>query len=366
MWETIKIQNKNKQIFINKKKERNIIAPIFIGNKRYRIESILSDSGGFGVIYNAIDIKLNNRKVLVKSLKQKSSIFKNTYNNTEDINEKILKIRKVAEYEYRTLIYLKKGKEARMPSIIDVIYDESPQLIACSNISKDISNSEPYIIMQKVPGVTFNDMIKDGDIDTLIKTKGYKSRRDWELEAMSYGYQIATILGNFHKREIYEGKQSYFVYQDLKPDNIILSYDRTITLLDFGGMIRVKEVIIDGEINTVTNDDLGNPGVGTVGYQAQEVEKNCYTIDERADIFSLGAILFYLLTGIKPSKIITKVDERLPVEKLKINYTESTYEIVKKCTEIEREYRYKNMEELKTKIRGSFIKIKNSIQTLVH
>lgn len=360
MWETIKIQNKNKQIFINKKKERNIIAPIFIGNKRYRIESILSDSGGFGVIYNAIDIKLNNRKVLIKSLKYKSSIFKNTYNNTEDINEKILKIRKVAEYEYRTLIYLKKGKEARMPSIIDVIYDESPQLIECSNVSEDISSSEPYIIMQKIHGVTFNEIIKDGDIDNFIETKGYKNS-EWELEVMSYGYQIATILGNFHKREIYEGKQSYFVYQDLKPDNIILTNDRIITLLDFGGMTRVKEIIIDGEIKTITNDNLGNPGVGTIGYKAQEVEKNCYTIDERADIFSLGAILFYLLTGIKPSKIITKVDERLPVEKLKINYTESTYEIVKKCTEIEREYRYKNMEELKTKIRGSFIKIKNSI-----
>lgn len=360
MWEVIKFDNKNKQIFIDKEKEINIIAPMHIGNKRYKIESILSNSGGFGVIYNAIDTKLRNRKVLIKALKYKPSIFKDSHNNLDELKEKILNIRQTAKNEYKTLVYLKKGKEARMPSIIDVIYDESPQLIACSNISKDISNSEPYIIMQKVPGVTFNDMIKDGDIDTLIKTKGYNSRRDWELEAMSYGYQIATILGNFHKREIYEGKQSYFVYQDLKPDNIILSYDRTITLLDFGGMVRVKEVIIDGEINTVTNDELGNPGVGTVGYQAQEVEKNCYTIDERADIFSLGAILFYLLTGTKPSKIITKVDERLPVEVLKNNYNNATYEIIKKCTEIDREDRYKNMEELKLKIRDSFKEIKNS------
>lgn len=361
MWEVVEITNENKQIFIHKKKEENLIAPIYIGKKRYKIESVLSNSGGFSVIYNAIDTKLNNRKVLVKALKYKPSIFKNFNNNPEGLKKEILEIRKKVENEYKTLIYLKKGKEARMPSIIDVIYDESPQLMACSNLSNDISSLEPYIIMQKIPGVTLNDIIKDGDINNLIKEKGYKTKHEWELEVMSYGYQIATILGNFHKREIYEGKPSYFVYQDLKPDNIILSYDRIITLLDFGGMTRVKEIVRDDEVITTTNDDLGNPGVGTVGYQAQEVEKNCYSIDERADIFSLGAVLFYLLTGIKPSTIIEQVEERIPLEELKKNYNKSTYEIVKKCTEIEIEKRYKNMEELKTKIRHSFREIKKSI-----
>lgn len=361
MWKVVEIENENKQIFIHKEKGQNIIAPIHIGNKRYKVESILSNSGGFGVIYNAIDTKLNNRKVLIKALKYQPSIFKNSNNNPKELRDKILKTRKSVEHEYKTLIYLKKGKEARMPSIIDVIYDESPQLMSCPNLNKDIGGSEPYIIMQKIHGVTLNDIIKDGDIDTLIKSKGYKTKYEWESEVMSYGYQIATILGNFHKREKYEGKDSYFVYQDLKPDNIILTNDRIITLLDFGGMTRVKEIVRDDEIITITNDDLGNPGVGTIGYQAQEVSKNCYAIDERVDIFSLGAVLFYLLTGIKPSTIITQVEERLPVEELKKSYTKSTYEIVKTCTEIEKEYRYKNMNDLKAKILSSFKEIKKLI-----
>ena len=72
MWVSHKSVLDNTQVFFNEDgKEEKIIAPIHIGNKRYIIKDILSNSGGFGTIYIALDTRLNNREVLLKANKYK-------------------------------------------------------------------------------------------------------------------------------------------------------------------------------------------------------------------------------------------------------------------------------------------------------
>ena len=77
--------NKNIQVFKRFKDGEPVVAPVCIGNGRYIVESILSNEGGFGVIYNAKDTRLANRRVLIKANKYENSIF-NKYENERGRN----------------------------------------------------------------------------------------------------------------------------------------------------------------------------------------------------------------------------------------------------------------------------------------
>ena len=67
MWLNKRDIDANVQQFVKRGgNEEPIVAPIFIGNERYEIKNILS-SGGFGIIYKAIDKRLGNREVLIKA-----------------------------------------------------------------------------------------------------------------------------------------------------------------------------------------------------------------------------------------------------------------------------------------------------------
>lgn len=364
MWVSHRNELDNTQVFFNKdNNEEKIIAPIYIGNKRYIIKDILSNSGGFGIIYIAIDTRLNNREVLVKANKYKPELMVNSSNNSNGLlNEQTRKLlgemRRGIEIEKRTLVSLKTGKEARMPSVIDYIRDFSPQLKEF-NIPDNICNNEPYLIMQKIQGTTLSSYRENKDTLNILEERGYDDISEWELDVLSYAYQLCTILDGFHKRSIIDGKKTYYIYQDLKPDNIILSHDKLITLLDFGAMTRVHEATINGELTAITDKTFGSPGVGSPGYKAPEAIENPYKIDERVDVYTLGATIFNLLTGIKLNEIIKTKYDRIPVEELlEDGYSKVTYEIVKKCTELDRNNRYKNMSEVRHEIGNAFSQIK--------
>lgn len=348
----------NIQEFYDEVKDETIVAPIYIGNNRYIIKDILSNSGGFGIIYIALDTRLQNREVLVKANKYSSMTIKKSETDLTGLLEDIIDMRKSIEWEKRTLVSLKRGKEARMPSVIEFIKDYSPQLKKL-NISEHIYNNEPYIIMQKIEGNTLSSYRENKETIHILEERGYEDIAEWELDVLSYAYQICTILEGFHKREIVNSRDSYYVYQDLKPENIILSYDKLITLLDFGGMTRVFESTLNEELITQTDNKWGSPGLGSAGYIAPESEALSNKIDERVDVFTLGATMFNLLTGIKPNEVRQKSHNRLPInEILEEGYSEVTYKIIEKCTQIDRNDRYANIGEVKSEIGRAFSFVK--------
>lgn len=126
-----------------------------------------------------------------------------------------------------------------------------------------------YIVMELIEGQPLSDRIKE---EGAIKP--------WE--AVSIAKQIAAALSHAHKNHI--------IHRDVKPHNIMLTNDGTAKITDFG---------IAKAFNTGTI--VGNTGsiMGSVHYFSPEQARGGY-VDEKTDIYSLGIVLFEMLTGKVP------------------------------------------------------------------
>ena len=91
------------------------------------------------------------------------------------------------------------------------------------------------------------------------------------------------------------------IHRDIKPENIMLDENYCVKLLDFG---LSKQCTEDDE----TGITMARSGLGTPGYMSPEQYSDGKNADFRSDIFSLGATMFFLLTGEKPFKGVTPME----------------------------------------------------------
>ena len=107
-------------------------------------------------------------------------------------------------------------------------------------------------------------------------------------KAIDYARQIAAALAAAHERAI--------VHRDLKPDNIFISTDGRIKILDFG-LAKLTEPSNDHIVSgTPAGETEQGTVLGTAGYMSPEQVRG-ESVDHRSDIFSLGAITYEMLTG---------------------------------------------------------------------
>jgi eukaryotic-like serine/threonine-protein kinase len=116
---------------------------------------------------------------------------------------------------------------------------------------------------------------------TLRDTLGQRGRLPW-AEAVGIAAQIAAGLGAAH------GQQPPIVHRDLKPENVIVLPDGTIKVMDFG-IAKVLEALS----KTTTHS------VGTLQYMSPE-QIDAAGIDPRSDLYSLGLVLYEMLSGKAP------------------------------------------------------------------
>jgi serine/threonine-protein kinase len=131
-----------------------------------------------------------------------------------------------------------------------------------------------YLVMEYVPGM---------DLDRLVRKSGVVDPR----LAADYIRQAAVGLAHAHERGM--------IHRDIKPANLLLDRKQVIKILDLG-LARLDH---GGEESSVTLE-LRETVLGTVDFMAPEQAIDSHGIDARADIYSLGYTLYYLLVGKPP------------------------------------------------------------------
>ena len=153
-----------------------------------------------------------------------------------------------------------------------------PNLISVYDVGEDPATEYCYIIMDYVPGGSLSDKIKaQGKLD--IRT------------AIDITIKIASALDVVHKAGI--------VHRDVKPDNIMFDADGSPKLSDLG-IAKVSD-------NDDTNVTKTGMILGTPAYMSPEQMMNSHEVDARADIYSLGMVLYEMLTGRRPNDTSTIV-----------------------------------------------------------
>lgn len=146
-------------------------------------------------------------------------------------------------------------------------------------------DADCFLVMEYVRGTTLSQHVRRGGPLTIIT-------------AVELALQIAEALAYAHSRGI--------VHRDIKPGNMILSDDGTVKILDLGlSQLRPapeNPATPDDGAGAATEEQLTEFGnfMGTVDFMAPEQAVDPHDVDERADIYSLGCTLYFLLTGNPP------------------------------------------------------------------
>lgn len=172
-----------------------------------------------------------------------------------------------------------------------------------------------YLVMDFVPGPTLKDVL---NIARVLPPN----------EVIRIAEHLLGILEYLHNQS------PPIIHRDIKPANVKLSKEK-VFLLDFG-------------LSETTESDTHVPG-RSLGYSSLEQIKNIQT-DSRSDIYSLGATLYHLLTGVKPysaqNRLELTIDPVLPIRELNPKVPESLAAVVHTAMAVEPEGRYANAAEM--------------------
>jgi TolB-like protein/Tfp pilus assembly protein PilF/tRNA A-37 threonylcarbamoyl transferase component Bud32 len=143
----------------------------------------------------------------------------------------------------------------------------------------------PYLVLELLQGTTLRQRLEDGALSP--------------RETIELATQMMRGIAAAHAVHI--------VHRDLKPDNLFLTRDGTLKILDFG--LAKLTTPTHGTLGEDPTIDLTVPGrlVGTVGYMAPE-QLRAESIDERTDLFAVGVIIHEMATGTSPFRRDTAAD----------------------------------------------------------
>lgn len=155
---------------------------------------------------------------------------------------------------------------------------------------------------EEVSGVHFLVMeyVEGRSLDQLVNQKGPQTVH----VACSIARQIALGLNHAHRQGM--------IHRDIKPNNVMITRQGKVKILDFG-LARWSGRSDEKKLPQITG---AGSHLGTLMYAAPEQRKSAGEVDARADVYSLGATLVYLLTGKPPPiKKVKGIIEDLPLPK---------------------------------------------------
>lgn len=247
---------------------------------KYKILNVIGQ-GGMSVVYLAMNEKANKQwaiKEVRKDGMEENIVFKQGL---------------IAETEI-----LKNLNHKCLPSIVDIIEYENTFLIVM-------------------------DYIEGNSLNTLLEEEGAQPQE----KVITWGKELCDVLGYLHSCN------PPIIYRDMKPSNVMLKPDGTLTLIDFGAAREYKSHRKEDTIS-----------LGTEGYAAPEQFGGHGQTDARTDIYTLGATLYHLLTNQYPCQPPNY--EIGPIREVNPSLSAGLEEIILKCTKRNADERYQSCDEL--------------------
>src|SRR4030081_2818573 len=204
-----------------------------------------------------------------------------------------------------------------------------PNIVAIYDVG--LQDGSPYIVSELLQGQTLRRRLRAGPVPV--------------EQATDYALQMVRGLIAAHERRI--------VHRDLKPENLFITRDGRIKILDFGVAKLQSLPEADQPIDALTTVTKSGAVIGTVAYMSPEQLRG-KPVDHRSDIFSLGAILYEMLTGRRAFLGETEVDTMTAVmreEPPEMDVSQgrvpsSLHHIIRHCLEKEPENRFQSGKDL--------------------
>lgn len=266
-----------------------------LGDRYEIIEKI--GGGGMALVYKA-KCRLLNRYVAIK-------ILRDEFINDEEFIKKFRRESQAAA-------------SLSHPNIVN-IYDVG--------VDEKDGHEIQYIVMEYIKGRTLKDVIKEKGKLTVDET-------------IEYSIQIAEALEHAHKNHI--------VHRDIKPHNIMVTEDGRVKVTDFG-------IARAATASTVTNT---SNVIGSVHYFSPEQARGGYT-DEKSDIYSLGIVMYEMITGKVPYEgdspitvALKHIQEDItPPREMDSTVPVSLQNIIMRCVQKSQIDRYSTASELLTDLK---------------
>ncbi|MCA8992224.1 MAG: protein kinase [Planctomycetaceae bacterium] len=221
------------------------IPPALAEHPRYEIVRLIG-KGGMGDVYEALHRKMERRVAL-------KVINRDLFRKTAAVNRFHREVKAAAQLSH--------------PNVV-------------TSHDADQAGDYHFMVMEYVDGV---------DLSQIVKEQGALP----VVDACDYIRQAAMGLQHAHERGM--------VHRDVKPHNLMVTADGTVKILDFG-LASLSPEAIPGTDSVEVRGDLTAAGaiMGTPDFISPEQANDARQVDIRSDIYSLGATMYYLLSGRPP------------------------------------------------------------------